>query len=182
MDSISNISGNVRGVNYSPRVDFGRIDSGKPEDIAGSGSDESPDTLILGNDNDSGAGAVYTRKDIVGKMSGVSAKSDEEKAVLKKLQDRDAEVRRHEMTHASALGTYAAGSPQYTYEIGPDGRQYAVGGSIAVDVGSTGSASADKTKAMVIQMAAVAVGNPSPADLAVASMVQGLGLKADKNK
>ena len=49
--------------------------------------------------------------------------SEEEVLELNDLKLRDQEVRTHEQQHA-AVGGQHAGSPNYEYETGPDGKQY----------------------------------------------------------
>ena len=51
---------------------------------------------------------------------------------LAELKARDREVRAHEQAHATVGGRYA-GAPIYSYERGPDGVMYAVGGKVNID-------------------------------------------------
>merc|ERR1712169_94465 len=46
---------------------------------------------------------------------------------------RDQEVRVHEQAHSASGGVHA-GSASFSYETGPDGVLYAVGGEVSVDV------------------------------------------------
>jgi hypothetical protein len=52
---------------------------------------------------------------------------------LDELRQRDREVRGQEQTHRSAGGEYA-GSSELDYQVGPDGRRYAVAGATPIDV------------------------------------------------
>lgn len=107
------------------------------------------------------------------------AKSEAEEAQIEDLKKRDSEVRQHEQSHAAMLGSYAVGPPIYYYQMGPDGRAYAVGGSVKVDMSSTGSEAADAAKALRIKAAASGVGDMSSADMAVAAAAdKGLGFSA----
>lgn len=56
----------------------------------------------------------------------------EEEQKVRELKKRDREVRQHEQAHARAAGPYG-GQPQYQYERGPDGKQYAVSGEVKID-------------------------------------------------
>ena len=56
--------------------------------------------------------------------------TDEEKAEVDELKDRDREVRQHEQAHMAAAGPYAKGGPSYEYTRGPDGKRHAVGGEV----------------------------------------------------
>lgn len=63
-------------------------------------------------------------------VNGNLDKNDYER-VLDKFRNMDAKVRMHEQTHASLSNTT---SPiQYNYQMGPDGKMYAVGGSVRLD-------------------------------------------------
>jgi len=61
--------------------------------------------------------------------------SEEDQQKLKKLKMRDQEVRRHEQVHISSGGNLVQGGAKYSLETGPDGRQYAVEGSVHIDTG-----------------------------------------------
>ena len=63
--------------------------------------------------------------------------STEDKALLDRLRARDSMVRGHENAHVTAAGGQASGPVQYTYQTGPDGRQYAIGGSVNIAVVSS---------------------------------------------
>lgn len=96
----------------------------------------------------------------------------EEEAQVRALQQRDAEVRRHEQAHAAAGGQFA-GSPSYEYERGPDGRLYAIGGEVSIDTTPiSGDPQATIAKAQQVRRAALAPSNPSPQDQRVAAQAQ----------
>ena len=94
------------------------------------------------------------------------------------LKARDAEVRRHEQAHAAVGGQYAS-APSYSYQTGPDGRQYAVGGAVQIDVSPVdGDPAATITKMEVVQAAALAPAEPSAADRQVAALAATLRAQA----
>ncbi|HPO14789.1 MAG TPA: putative metalloprotease CJM1_0395 family protein [Candidatus Hydrogenedentes bacterium] len=93
----------------------------------------------------------------------------EEKEEVRNLKQRDAEVRRHEQAHLSAAGRYARGGAHYTYTRGPDGRLYATGGEVSLDVSPTRTPQGTITKAGVLKAAALAPAKPSAQDRAVAA-------------
>ena len=102
-------------------------------------------------------------------QAGAEQLSPEEKQKVAELKERDAEVRRHEQTHASVGGQYA-GSPHYETEQGPDGRSYAVGGSVDIDVTPIANdPTATIQKMQTVKRAALAVDEPSAADRNVAN-------------
>jgi hypothetical protein len=96
--------------------------------------------------------------------------SQEEKAKLDKLRARDQEVRAHEAAHKAAAGSHARGSAQFTFEEGPDGRRYAVGGEVSIDTSKiSGDPEATIRKAQTIRRAANAPAQPSGQDRNVAA-------------
>ena len=77
------------------------------------------------------------------------------------MKARDAEVRAHEMAHLVVAGQYARGM-SFTYETGPDGKNYAVAGEVGIDTSPVnGDPQATIEKARVIQRAALASPQPS---------------------
>jgi len=99
--------------------------------------------------------------------------SDEDKAAVANLEDRDREVRTHEQAHASTGGGYT-GAPQYEYVRGPNGVQYAVGGHVDIDVAPVpNDPEATIAKMEVVRRAALAPARPSGQDRAVAATAEG---------
>lgn len=97
------------------------------------------------------------------------ALSEEDLLEVSELQQRDAEVKTHEQQHAAVGGQYA-GAPSYTYERGPDGKRYAVGGAVSIDVAPVkGDPEATIRKMEVVRRAALAPAQPSSADRAIAA-------------
>ncbi|GAB5381823.1 MAG: putative metalloprotease CJM1_0395 family protein [Aliiglaciecola sp.] len=91
-----------------------------------------------------------------------------EQREVEALKQRDREVRAHEQAHASVGGQYA-GSPSYEFESGPDGRQYAVGGEVSIDISEENTPEETVRKMQQVRAAALAPADPSPQDLRVAS-------------
>lgn len=104
------------------------------------------------------------------KQRGVDGKelSEGDEALLEKLQARDAKVRNHEAAHVMAAGGQAQGLPTYTYQTGPDGRRYAIGGSVNISVMRTGDEEANVRRANKAYRAAMATGEPSVRDMQTA--------------
>jgi hypothetical protein len=100
-----------------------------------------------------------------------------EQRKIAELKQRDAEVRAHEQSHA-ALGGQYADSPQYEYERGPDGRQYAVGGEVSIDVSEAATPEETLRKAQQVKAAALAPAEPSAQDLRVATEASQIALEA----
>lgn len=95
--------------------------------------------------------------------------TDEEKAEVERLKERDREVRAHETAHVNAGRGYT-GTPSYEYARGPDGVQYAVGGHVQIDVSEVpDDPRATIAKMEVVRQAALAPAQPSGQDRAVAA-------------
>ena len=104
----------------------------------------------------------------------------EEEEEIEKLKDRDQEVRRHEQAHFQAAGNYAS-PPKYEYQTGPDGKRYAVGGSVEIDTSAiTDDPEATLNKARVIKRAALAPEEPSAQDRKVARQADRMAAEAQK--
>lgn len=95
--------------------------------------------------------------------------AQQEAALITELSALDREVRTHEQAHQAAGGALA-GAAQYSYEVGPDGRRYAVAGEVSIQAPvSSGDAAQDLTDAQTILRAALAPSDPSTQDLQVAA-------------
>lgn len=134
-----------------------------------------------GQQNGSGRSALPAdRLSIATPSPPVSAKLPEqlsaaEKADLTRLQQRDQQVRQEEKAHAAVAGDLA-GPITYSFQQGPDGRQYAVGGSVGIRA-TTVSGDPDEAKRLGGRMAAAAnaATNPSAQDYATARQAYAFG-------
>nr|WP_321466960.1 putative metalloprotease CJM1_0395 family protein [uncultured Desulfobulbus sp.] len=97
------------------------------------------------------------------------ALTPEEEQMVQDLKQRDQEVKTHEMAHLAAAGQYATGGPSYTYQQGPDGRRYAVGGEVPIDVSEEKTPEETIQKMQAIKRAAMAPAEPSSTDRSVAA-------------
>ncbi|MGE3164805.1 MAG: putative metalloprotease CJM1_0395 family protein [Planctomycetota bacterium] len=134
------------------------------------GSETASQTTAPGTTEDGTAaeGGGATARPEVGPAdpSGLSAAEQQEVA---ELEARDREVRTHEQAHQAAGGRYA-GAASYTYQQGPDGQRYAVGGSVPIDVSPvSGDPRATLAKMAQVRRAALAPAQPSAQDRAVAA-------------
>jgi len=97
------------------------------------------------------------------------------------LKARDQQVRAHEAAHLTAAGGLARGGASYTYERGPDGVAYAVGGEVGIDTSPVpGNPAATLAKAQRIQAAALAPADPSSQDRSVASAASAMAAQAQR--
>lgn len=106
--------------------------------------------------------------------------SDEDKRLVRELQKRDQEVRAHERAHKTAAGGLARGAATYTYQIGPDGKRYAIGGEVHIDTSPGSTPEESLEKARRIKSAASAPSEPSAQDHSVASDAARLEAEARK--
>lgn len=96
--------------------------------------------------------------------------NEDEKKVVEELKRRDQEVRAHEQAHLAAAGGFASGGPSYSYQTGPDGKQYAIGGEVGIDTSPVeGDPDATIVKMQQIRAAALAPADPSAQDQLVAA-------------
>lgn len=109
--------------------------------------------------------------------AGLDGLTDEERQIVAKLTQRDREVRAHENAHLAAAGALARGV-SFTYETGPDGKRYAVGGEVSIDTSPESDPEATLEKARQIQAAANAPAQPSGQDRAVAAQAARMEQKA----
>lgn len=92
-----------------------------------------------------------------------------EQRELAELKKRDAEVKAHEAAHASTGGQLAS-SPSYSFDLGPDGQQYAVAGEVQIDLSPVpGDPQATIIKMQQVKAAALSPSEPSAADRQVAA-------------
>ncbi|WP_295990541.1 putative metalloprotease CJM1_0395 family protein [Rugamonas sp.] len=115
-------------------------------------------------------------------ISGISATSlqldAKALALISKLKARDTDVRQHEQAHLAAAGGLATSGPSYTYERGPNGVSYAIGGEVQIDTSPGRTPQETIARAHIIEAAALAPADPSGADRAVAVQAQQLEAQA----
>ena len=105
--------------------------------------------------------------------------SGQESGELREMKERDREVRAHEQAHHRAAGRHAKSGPKYDYQVGPNGRLYAVGGHVDVDVSRVpGDPEATIRKMETIRKAALAPEEPSQKDREVARQAEKLQQEA----
>ena len=93
-----------------------------------------------------------------------------EQRELRSLRRADQEVRAHEQAHRSVGGQFIRGGVQFEYQKGPDGKLYAVGGEVSIDVSDVpNDPEATARKMEKVRRAALAPSNPSPQDRLVAA-------------
>jgi hypothetical protein len=95
--------------------------------------------------------------------------TEEQRELVQALQARDQEVRAHEQAHKSVGGSLA-GPVSLSYQTGPNGQRYAVGGEVPIDVSIVnGDPAATIRKMNIVKAAATAPVDPSAQDQRVAA-------------
>jgi hypothetical protein len=116
-----------------------------------------------------GAGAGEKSAESGGKTVSAGQQGAPEQAEIRKLKARDQEVRQHEQAHLSAAGGLAVSAASFTYQKGPDGVNYAVGGEVSIDTSPGNNPEETLQRARTIRAAALAPADPSGQDRAVAA-------------
>lgn len=112
------------------------------------------------------------------KAGNDTALTQNEAAMVQELKNRDLEVRQHEQAHLSAAGGLARSAASYVMQAGPDGKRYAIGGEVQIDVSPGRTPEETLIKARMIQAAALAPAEPSSADRSIAARAQAMEVQA----
>lgn len=165
-------------------------DLGKPKSASGDVLDLSPEikkALELNKPDtkiqlDSKSDTTKTITGAVGSSETLAVNGEltpEQQQQVAEMQARDQEVRAHEMAHVAAGGAHVTSGPSYEYEIGPDGKGYAVGGSVGIDTSPVeGNPEATIEKMQTVVAAALAPAKPSGQDQKVAAAARQAEAKA----
>jgi len=105
--------------------------------------------------------------------------SEQDLQQIQKLKTRDRVVRAHESAHVAAGGGIVRGGANFSFQRGPDGVQYAIGGEVKIDASEVaGDPEATLQKAERIQAAALAPAQPSSQDRTVAAKAAQMAIEA----
>jgi len=100
---------------------------------------------------------------------------------LIELRTRDSEVRAHEQAHIQAAGPFISSPATFTFVRGPDGRQFAIAGSVSIDTAPIpGDPEATVRKEAQVERAALAPRDPSAQDRRVAVRAKAARLQAQR--
>lgn len=113
--------------------------------------------------------------------SGNSTKAAQVQQQVRTLEQTDQKVRAHEQAHQAAGGPHAGGA-SFTYQKGPDGKNYAVAGEVPIDISREATPDATISKMDTVKAAALAPADPSSQDRAVAQQADALKLQAQQEK
>ncbi|HRD34085.1 MAG TPA: putative metalloprotease CJM1_0395 family protein [Rhodocyclaceae bacterium] len=147
-----------------------RPDTASPRREIGSGAESS-------RPQDAGT-KTSTGQDVRHPSPASKPLSEEDQRQVSELQKRDREVRAHEMAHVAAGGGLVLRGASYSYETGPDGQRYAVGGEVTIDTSEGRTPQETLEKTTRIRAAALAPADPSPQDRKVAAMATQMAMQA----
>ncbi|RVU39899.1 hypothetical protein EOE67_08275 [Rheinheimera riviphila] len=125
----------------------------------------------VGGRQENGEGRDGQNENSNGKQQNAAQQRQEaaEQRELAELKKRDAEVKAHEAAHAS-VGGQLASSPSFSFDLGPDGQQYAVAGEVQIDLSPVpGDPQATIIKMQQVKAAALSPSEPSAADRQIAA-------------
>jgi hypothetical protein len=104
--------------------------------------------------------------------------NEEQKQQVEELKKRDTEVKSHEQAHMASGGGLVQGGASYEYQSGPDGKMYAVGGEVKIDVSPERTPEATIRKMQQVRRAALAPAEPSGTDRSVAAQATQIEARA----
>lgn len=111
------------------------------------------------------SGAAAGRS-VAGRSEGLS---EADLKIVSELKARDRVVRAHEMAHMAAGAGIVTRGASFSYQTGPDGQRYAVGGEVGINTSPGRTPEETLAKSDRIRAAALAPADPSAQDLRVAA-------------
>ncbi|MBP7628021.1 MAG: hypothetical protein RLZZ220_2301 [Pseudomonadota bacterium] len=111
------------------------------------------------------SGAAAGRS-VAGRSEGLS---EADLKIVSELKARDRVVRAHEMAHMAAGAGIVTRGASFSYQTGPDGQRYAVGGEVGINTSPGRTPEETLAKSDRIRAAALAPAEPSGQDLRVAA-------------
>lgn len=139
-------------------------------------------------------GSFYASTASQGRRAGASASGTsgtaqsgqtltaEQQQQIQKLKQRDRQVRQHEQAHMSAGAGMITSSASLTYQKGPDGVNYAVGGEVGISTSPGQTPDETIQRAQQIRSAALAPADPSAQDRNVAAKASQMEEQAQLEK
>lgn len=106
-----------------------------------------------------------------------SGLSKEEEAQVRELRQIDREVRNHEAAHQAAAGALGGGA-SFSYTQGPDGKSYATGGEVPIQIKQGSTPEETLRNMQQVQRAANAPADPSGQDRSVAARAASIAAQA----
>jgi hypothetical protein len=123
---------------------------------------------------------ISERAAVMSAASPQTTEATQEAALIRELAATDRAVRAHEAAHMAAAGGLAQGGANFTTVRGPDGRMYAVGGEVSIDVSPGRTPEETLSRAQAIRRAALAPADPSAQDYRVAAQAAQMAAQAQR--
>jgi len=144
----------------------------KPQAQKESGAPDNQETPDIAGEKNNSPASQLAKQD--------PAKTTQEQKQIDELKKIDRNVRAHEQAHLAAAGGLAISGASFSYRSGPDGKQYAVGGEVSIDVSPGRTPQETVSKAERVQAAALAPADPSAQDRSIASRAAQMKLQAQQ--
>jgi hypothetical protein len=142
-------------------------------------SQEEAASTAFNQDESTEADATFDNSKATAVENGADeAFTEEEQREVDYLKQRDAEVKKHEQAHLAVAGQYARGGASFEYEVGPNGKRYAVGGEVQIDISQGRTPEETLQKALIVRQAALAPAEPSNQDRQVAAKAASMAQSA----
>ena len=122
------------------------------------------------------------KQDAALNLPGDQELDTEAKQQVENLKKRDTEVKAHEKAHMASGGGIVQGGATYEYQTGPDGKIYAVGGEVKIDMSPERTPEATIRKMQQVRRVALAPAEPSGTDRAVAAQASQIEAQARMEK
>ncbi len=184
LNNSSDTSQRYINVNSNANSDTYSLSSIKNNSVKNSSADTtlpSSETVTAASDQSRRNGQASSEGDNASSGSEDDKKKAQQKEqAIKDLKSRDAEVRTHEQAHQAAGGQYAS-APSFDMTKGPDGKDYATGGHVNIDVSPVSNdPQATINKMRQIKSAALAPAEPSAQDRKVAAQADATSAAAQR--
>lgn len=123
----------------------------------------------------SGESGAVAGRSAAGAGAGLS---EADLKIVSELRARDRVVRAHEMAHMAAGAGIVTRGASFSYQNGPDGQRYAIGGEVGISTSPGRTPQETLAKAEQIRAAALAPADPSAQDLRVAAQATRMAAEA----
>lgn len=127
-----------------------------------------------------GVTATSPSSSLASSGGGTVVLSSAAQSKIDQLKGIDRKVRAHEQAHVAAGGELILSGVSFSYQKGPDGKLYAVGGDVSIDTSPGRVPEETVTRADRIRAAALAPADPSAQDRQVAADASSMKANAQR--
>lgn len=158
----------------------GALEARRATDAVGAAREAGPAASRTGTNRTEDSARTRTTEAPGGRSGTAQANlTPEQEREVAALRRRDTEVRAHEAAHKAVAGSLG-GAVSYTFQRGPDGVLYAIGGEVPITLAEGRTPEETIRRARQVRAAALAPTNPSGADRSVASAASAMEVKAQR--